>query len=72
MLKFVERDKVWLKLKKQFLTKKDNKKLDWKNTKYTIKKIINLYLIKLDISKGFNNTFHIDKLYLININSFLS
>ena len=30
--------------------------------------MINSYLIKFNISKDFNNTFHINKLYLININ----
>ena len=66
-LKLIERDKVWLKLGKQFSIKKDNKKFNQKNTKYIIKKVINSYLIKLDISKGFNDVFHVDKLYLANI-----
>ena len=70
--KLIERDKVWLKLEKQFLTRRDSKKLNWKNTKYIIKKIINLYSMKLDISKNFNNAFYVDKLHLTNINFFLN
>ena len=72
MVKFVKRDKIQLKLEKQFLIGKDNKKFDWKNIKYIIKKIINSYSVKLDMFKGFNNVFYVDKLCLINIDFFLS
>ena len=46
--------------------KKKNKKLNWKNIKYTIKKILNLYLIKLNISKNINDIFYVNKLYITN------
>ena len=72
VLKLVEGDKVWLKLGKQFLTGRDSKKLDWKNAKYIIKKIINLYLVKLNTSKNLNDAFHVDKLHLANTDPLLS
>ena len=72
MLKLVEGNKVWLKLGKQFLIERDSKKLDWKNAKYTVKKIINLYSVKLDMSKGLNNVFYVDKLCLANADLLLS
>ena len=34
-----------------------------------MKKIVNSYLVKLDISSGFNNVFYVNKLHLINNNS---
>ena len=50
----------------------DSKKLNWKNIKYIIKKVINLYLMKFNISLGLNNAFYINKLYLINNNPLLN
>ena len=52
--------------------RKESKKLNWKNAKYIIKKILNSYSVKLDIPKNINDIFHIDKLYAINIDPFFS
>ena len=66
MSKLVKKDKIWLKLKKQFSIRRDSKKLNWKNAKYIVKKIINSHLIKFDILSGLNNAFHVNKLRLVN------
>ena len=59
-------------VKEAIFNRKESKKFDWKNAKYIVKKVINSYLIKLDISRGINNSFHIDKLRLVNNNLFFS
>ena len=40
-----------------------SKKLNQKNAKYIVKKVLNLHSIKLDTPKDINNIFHINKLY---------
>ncbi|KAF2174919.1 hypothetical protein K469DRAFT_769306, partial [Zopfia rhizophila CBS 207.26] len=57
-------DKVWLKLK--------NKKLDWKNAKYTVENIISLHAIKLNTPPGLNLTFHVNRLRLVSNDLLLS
>ena len=61
-----------MKLDKQFFTGRNNKKLDWKNAKYIVKKIINLYSVKFDIFKGVYDVFYVNKLYLTEIDLFFS
>ena len=68
----MEENKIWLKLEKQFSIGRESKKFNWKNIKYTIKKILNLYLIKLDILKDINDAFYINKLYVLIIDFFSS
>ena len=68
----MKKDKVWLKLKKYFLTRRKSKKLDWKNIKYIIKKVLNLYSVKLDILKSINNAFYVNILYIISTDFFFS
>ena len=49
-----------------------SKKLDWKNVKYIIKKILNSYLVKLDTPKGINDVFYVNKLCAASINLFFN
>ena len=48
---------MWLNLK-NIITDRPCKKLNWKNTKYTVLKIISNYNYKLDIPPGIHNVFH--------------
>ncbi|KAF2193914.1 hypothetical protein K469DRAFT_782227, partial [Zopfia rhizophila CBS 207.26] len=45
-------------------TRRGNKKLDWKNAKYTVENIISLHAIKLNTPPGPNPTFYVDRLQL--------
>ena len=51
------RDRVWLNLKNVTMDR-PCKKLDWKNVKYTVLKVISNYSYRLDISPGIYNVFY--------------
>ena len=55
-------DKVWLNLK-NVRTTRSSKKLDWKNAKYTVTKIIGSHSYRLDTPPGIHNVFHSDLLH---------
>ena len=57
-------DKVWLKLNKQYRTGRQSRKLDWKNAKYTVIKVVNSYSVKLDTPPGHHPVFYINRLRL--------
>jgi hypothetical protein len=57
-------DKVWLSLGKHFKTQRNNKKLDWKNSKYTVTEVIDTHSVRLNVPPGPENVFHIDRLRL--------
>lgn len=57
-------DKVWLALGKHFKTQRPNKKLDWKNAKYTVTEVIGTHSVRLNTPPGPHNVFHIDRLRL--------
>lgn len=54
-------DKVWLKLK-NIHTDRPNKKLDWKNAKYTVTAVIGSHAIQLNTPAGIHPVFHVDLL----------
>lgn len=51
-------DKVWLRLH-NIVTDRPCKKLDWKNAKYTVTKLIGSHAIQLDTPPGIHNVFHV-------------
>lgn len=57
-------DKVWLKLDQQYGTGRKSKKLDWKNAKYTVVKVINSHSVELDTPLGPHSVFYVDWLKL--------
>ena len=57
-------DKVWLKLDQQYSTGRSSKKLDWKNAKYTVVKVIDSHSVQLDTPPGPHPVFHVDRLKL--------
>ena len=50
-------DRVWLNLK-NVTTDRPCKKLDWKNAKYTVLKVISSHNYRLDTPPGIHNVFH--------------
>jgi hypothetical protein len=50
-------DKVWLNLK-NVRTDRENKKLDWKNAKFTILETVGPHSYRLDTPPGIHNVFH--------------
>lgn len=50
-------DKVWLSLQ-NIKTDRTNKKLDWKNAKYTVTGVIGSHSYRLDTPPGIHNVFH--------------
>ena len=50
-------DRVWLNLKNVTIDR-PYKKLDWKNAKYTVLKVISSHSYRLDIPPGIHNVFH--------------
>ena len=52
---------MWLNLK-NVITDRPCKKLDWKNGKYTVLKVISSYSYKLDTPPGIHDIFHISLL----------
>ena len=57
-------DKVWLKLDQQYNTGRVSKKLDWKNAKYTVIRVIDSHSVELDTPPGPHPVFHVDRLKL--------
>ena len=51
------RNRVWLNLK-NVTTDRLYKKLDWKNAKYTVSKVISNHNYRLDTPPGIHNVFH--------------
>ena len=51
------RDRVWLNLK-NVTTDRPCKKLDWKNAKYTVLKVISNHSYRLNTPSGIHNVFH--------------
>jgi hypothetical protein len=51
-------DKVWLNLK-NIATDRPCKKLDWKNAKYTITKLVNSHAVRFNTPPGIHNMFHV-------------
>ena len=61
-------NKVQLYLKNIY-TNQPNKKLDWKNTKFTIIKLISSHAVQLDTPPGVHPVFHVDLLRPASIDS---
>ena len=59
--RFTVRDKVWLSLR-NIRTKRLSKKLDVKNAKYTVTKVISSHSYELDTPPGVYNVFHVQLL----------
>jgi len=51
-------DKAWLHLQ-NIVTDRPCKKLDWKNAKYTVTKLIGSHAVQLDTPPGIHNVFHV-------------
>jgi hypothetical protein len=60
-LQFKVGDKVWLSLR-NIKTDRTNKKLDWKNAKYTVIEAVSSHSYRLDTPPGIHNVFHSDLL----------
>ena len=54
-------DKVWLSLR-NITTDRPNKKLDWKNAKYTVLEVIGTHAVRLNTPPGIHPVFHVDLL----------
>jgi hypothetical protein len=65
-------DKVWLSYQNQLSNGHPNKKLDWKNAKYTVTEVINSHSVRLNIPPGIHNVFHVDCLRLASSDPFPS
>lgn len=61
-------DKVWLNMR-NVLTKRKNKKLDWKNYKFTVIEVVSPHSVRLDTPRGIHNVFHTDLLKLADTDS---
>jgi hypothetical protein len=57
-------DKVWFSYRKQLSNGCPNKKLDWKNAKYTVTEVINSHSVRLNTPPRIHNVFHVDRLRL--------
>jgi len=57
-------DKVWLAMGKQYTTGRPSRKLDYKNQKYTVTEVISPHAVRLNITTGVHNVFHVDRLRL--------
>ena len=57
-------DKVWLKLDGHFRTKRPNRKLDWKNLKYTVLELVGPNAVKLNTPGRIHPVFNVNKLRL--------
>jgi len=64
-------DKVWLNLK-NYSTLRPSKKLDWKNAKFTVIKVISSHAYKLDTPPGIHPVFHVSLLKPANSDPFPS
>jgi hypothetical protein len=65
-------DKVWLSYQRQLSNQRPNKKLDWKNAKYTVTEVIDSHSVRLNTPPGINNVFHVDRLRLASSDPFPS
>lgn len=65
-------DKVWLRLGKQFATSRRSKKLDWRCAKYIVIKVIDTYIVRLNIPLGPYNVFYVNQLRLALLDPLLS
>jgi hypothetical protein len=54
-------DQVWLTLK-NITTDRPNKKLDWKNAKYTVQRVLGSHTVRLNTPPGIHPVFHVDLL----------
>ncbi len=57
-------DKVWLQYGHHLSNGRPSKKLDWKNGKYTVKRLVTPHVAELDLPPGTTPTFHVDRLRL--------
>lgn len=57
-------DKVWLQYGKHISNGRPSKKLDWKNAKFTVTKIISSHAVELNTPPGIHPVFHVDRLRL--------
>jgi hypothetical protein len=64
-------DKVWLNLK-NIATDRPCKKLDWKNAKYIVIKLVGSYAVRFNIFSGIHNMFHVMLLRRVADNFLLS
>ena len=64
-------DYIWLSLR-NISTARPNKKLDWKNAKYRIQKVVNPLVMELDTPPGIYNRFHVSLLHPASNNPFPS
>ena len=64
-------DKVWLTIEKQYSTGRLNQKLNYKNQKYTVMKVISLYTVCFSIEDVYS-MFHVDWLCLAADNALSS
>lgn len=53
-----------MKFGRHMRTKRQNKKLDWKNAKYTVIQVVDNHTVKLDMPPGPHNVYHMDRLRL--------
>jgi hypothetical protein len=63
---------VWLRIDKQYSTGRELRKLDWKNAKYTVLKVIDSHLVKLNTLPGSYLVFYVDRLRLASTDLLLS
>jgi len=59
-----EGDRVWLQYGKHISNKRPCKKLDWKNAKYTVIRVISPHNVELNTPPGIHPVFHVDRLRL--------
>ena len=57
-------DKVWLKLGDHYKTKRPSRKLDWKNAKYTVLKMVGPNAVKLNTPGRVHPVFNVNMLRL--------
>lgn len=57
-------DKVWLRLGKHFKTRRPNRKLDWKNLKYTVLELVGPNAVKLNTPGRVHPVFNVNDLRL--------
>lgn len=57
-------DVVWLQYGKQLSNGRPSKKLDWRNAKFKVVKVISPHAVELDTPPGIHPVFHVDKLRL--------
>ena len=63
--RFEPGDKVWLSLK-NFPLQQPSKKLSWLHAKYTVVKVIDPFVVELDVPRGIHPRFHVDLLQRVS------